>query len=170
MSDLSLYYNETINKYRNKYVFVMEANRDSLIVRDLLNNDLIKIAADEITPINNQKVGFVNTYFGCVSVERIATRSPKEGLHSKNIQITHTSSIGWFPFLFPKEFVMMLNNQYPTVENAIRISKERGILVAYSRINFINGNDVYRRDRKIGEVRNGKIFLFDKERKLKCSK
>lgn len=168
MSDLTLYYQNTINLVKGEYTYIfLEHGNNTLVGRNLRTGDVFKFKAGDIKKLNNVKLGFINTVLGALPINRIPSRSSKEGISP---EVTRCDRIigDWLPTSFPKEFISMLENEYPSLEKALRIAEYEGISVAFCKeyaVTNVGGViDVF--GNFVGTVVNGKIkFLNELKRK-----
>lgn len=130
MSDLNLYYRDTVNKYRNKLVKILGSTKDRLLARTLdEDEEELLIPPSSLTVLNNIKLGYVNTPVGAIYMERSPVRCPKEGLCEDNvISIPYKGDI---ITKYTKEFKRMLNNDYPSFLEASELAEKTKKIVAY---------------------------------------
>lgn len=132
MSDLTLYYQSTINLVKGEYTYIFLELRDNTLVgKSLRTGESFKFKAEDIKKLNNVKLGFINTVLGAFAITRMPTRSSKEGISTDTVRCDMAVSNEWLPMAFPKEFINMLENKYPSIEEATRIAKDEGITVAF---------------------------------------
>lgn len=164
MSDLTLYYQSTINLVKGEYTYIFLELRDNTLVgKSLRTGESFKFKAEDIKKLNNVKLGFINTVLGAFAITRIPTRSSKEGISMDTVRCDRSVSNEWLPMAFPKEFINMLENKYPSLEEALRIAEYEGITVAFCKEYAVNNDeaiiDTY--GQVVGLVVNGKISLFN---------
>lgn len=169
MSDLTLYYQSTINLVKGEYTYIFLELRDNTLVgKSLRTGESFKFKAEDIKKLNNVKLGFINTVLGAFAVTRIPARSSKEGISMDTVRCDRSVSNEWLPMAFPKEFINMLENKYPSLEEALRIAEYEGITVAFCREYYVNsaGGVVDIFGNNVGIAVNGKIkFLNELKRK-----
>lgn len=131
MRDLSLYYNGTINYADGKLCKIIGHTEKGMICRPVKGGK--SFVTKDLKPFNNVVTGFVNTPTGCVSCFRKPTRTAKEGINTESMVI----GIGIAPWdNYPEEFMDMINNKYPSKEEAVEIAKRDGINVAISKFKY----------------------------------
>ena len=131
MRDLSLYYNGTINYADGKLCKIIGYTEKGMICRPV--NGGKSFVTKDLKPFNNVVTGFVNTPTGCVSCFRKPTRTAKEGINTESMDI----GMGIAPWdNYPEEFMDMINNKYPSKEEAVEIAKRDGINVAISKFKY----------------------------------
>lgn len=131
MRDLSLYYNGTINYADGKLCKIIGHTEKGMICRPV--NGGKSFVTKDLKPFNNVVTGFVNTPTGCVSCFRKPTRTAKEGINTESMDI----GMGIAPWdNYPEEFMDMINNKYPSKEEAVEIAKRDGINVAISKFKY----------------------------------
>ena len=131
MRDLSLYYNGTINYADGKLCKIIGHTEKGMICRPV--NGGKSFVTKDLKPFNNVVTGFVNTPTGCVSCFRKPTRTAKEGINTESMDI----EMGIAPWdNYPEEFMEMINNKYPSKEEAVEIAKRDGINVAISKFKY----------------------------------
>lgn len=131
MRDLSLYYNGTINYADGKLCKIIGHTEKGMICRPV--NGGKSFVTKDLKPFNNMVTGFVNTPTGCVSCFRKPTRTAKEGINTESMDI----GMGIAPWdNYPEEFMDMINNKYPSKEEAVEIAKRDGINVAISKFKY----------------------------------
>ena len=140
MSDLNLYYSQTVNKVKGEYCYIMGENsgRGQLLCRPLKGGRVFLASKDDVENLNNKVIGLVNTPRGMINVFRRPVRCAKEGVSSNNID----GRMGGFPWeSYPYEFCDMLDGIYPTVEEARRMTSEIGNHVAISPTEYVSAID-----------------------------
>lgn len=131
MRDLSLYYNGTINYADGKLCKIIGHTEKGMICRPV--NGGKSFVTKDLKPFNNVVTGLVNTPTGCVSCFRKPTRTAKEGINTESMDI----GMGIAPWdNYPEEFMDMINNKYPSKEEAVEIAKRDGINVAISKFKY----------------------------------
>ena len=131
MRDLSLYYNGTINYADGKLCKIIGHTEKGMICRPV--NGGKSFVTKDLKPFNNVVTGLVNTPTGCVSCFRQPTRTAKEGINAESMDI----GTGIAPCdNYPEEFMDMINNKYPSKEEAVEIAKRDGINVAISKFKY----------------------------------
>ena len=130
MRDLSLYYNGTVNYADGKICRIIGSNNKGMICSPLEGGKAF--ITTDLKPINDIVTGFINTPIGCIRCFRKPTRTAKEGINTESIEAG--SIIPWESY--PNEFMDMLNNIYPSEEEAIKIAKEEHINVAVSKFKY----------------------------------
>ena len=131
MRDLSLYYNGTINYADGKLCKIIGHTEKGMICRPV--NGGKSFVTKDLKPFNNVVTGLVNTPTGCVSCFRKPTRTAKEGINTESMDI----GMGIAPWdNYPEEFMDMINDKYPSKEEAIEIAKRDGINVAISKFKY----------------------------------
>ena len=169
MSDLTLYYKETINLVKDEYTYIFLEQRDKTLVgRSLRTGETFKFKAEDMKKLNNVTLGFVNTVLGAFPTTRVPARTAKEGISRDSISCGSTGIPAWLPTAFPKEFIAMLENKYPTLEKAVRIAENEKITVAFCNASAVNANgevfDVL--SRTVGTVKGNSIqFINELKRK-----
>lgn len=130
INDLKLYYYGTVNYADGKICRIIGANNKGMICSPLEGGKAF--ITKDLKPINDIVTGFVNTPVGCIKCFRKPTRTAKEGINTESIETG--STIPWDSY--PNEFMDMLNNIYPSEEEAIKIAKEEHINVAVSKFKY----------------------------------
>ena len=130
INDLKLYYYGTVNYADGKICRIIGANNKGMICSPLEVGKAF--ITTDLKPINDIVTGFVNTPVGCIKCFRKPTRTAKEGINTESIETG--SIIPWDSY--PSEFMDMLNNIYPSEEEAIKIAKEEHINVAVSKFKY----------------------------------
>lgn len=130
MNDLKLYYYGTVNYADGKICRIIGSNNKGMICSPLDGGKAF--ITTDLKPINDIVTGFVNTPVGCIKCFRKPTRTAKEGINTESIETG--SIIPWDSY--PSEFMDMLNNIYPSEEEAIKIAKEEHINVAVSKFKY----------------------------------
>lgn len=131
MRDLSLYYNGTINYADGKLCKIIGHTEKGMICRPV--NGGKSFVTKDLKPFNNVVTGLVNTPTGCVSCFRKPARTAKEGINTESTDI----GMGIAPWdNYPEEFMDMINNKYPSKEEAVEIAKRDGINVAISKFKY----------------------------------
>ena len=130
MNDLKLYYYGTVNYADGKICRIIGSNNKGMICSPLEGGKAF--ITKDLKPINDIVTGFVNTPVGCIKCFRKPTRTAKEGINTESIETG--STIPWDSY--PNEFMDMLNNIYPSEEEAIKIAKEEHINVAVSKFKY----------------------------------
>ena len=131
MNDLKLYYNGTINYADGKLCKIIGHTEKGMICRPV--NGGKSFVTKDLKPFNNVVTGLVNTPTGCVSCFRKPTRTAKEGINIESMDI----GMGIAPWdNYPEEFMDMINNKYPSKEEAVEIAKRDGINVAISKFKY----------------------------------
>ena len=131
MRDLSLYYNGTINYADGKLCKIIGHTEKGMICRPV--NGGKSFVTKDLKPFNNVVTGLVNTPTGCVSCFRKPTRTAKEGINTESMDI----GMGIAPWdNYPEEFMDMINDKYPSKEEAVEIAKRDGINVAISKFKY----------------------------------
>lgn len=164
MSDLTLYYQSTINLVKGEYTYIYLEQRDTTLVgKSLRTGESFKFKAEDIKKLNNVKLGFINTVLGAFAINRVPSRSSKEGISQETIRCDRSVTGEWLPMAFPKEFIAMLDNKYPSLVEALHIAKCEGITVAFCKEYAVNndGAIINTYGQVVGLVVNGKISLFN---------
>ena len=127
--DLALYYANTVNIAKGKVCKISHSTEGGMICRPI--NGGKAFVTKEITPLNDVITGLINTPVGVVKCFRKPTRTAKEGINCESIQVEFGVVNPWDDY--PVEFLEMLDNKYPSKEEAIQIAKENKITVAISK-------------------------------------
>lgn len=169
MSDLTLYYKDTINIVKGEYTYILLEQRNyTLVGRSLRTGGTFKFKAEDIKKLNNVKLGFVNTVLGAFPTTRVPARTAKEGISRDSIVCGGVGLPDWLPTLFPKDFIEMLENKYPTLEEAVSIAENERITVAFCKEYAVNEHgellDVF--NRTVGRVKGNSLqFINELKRK-----
>ena len=162
LEDLKVILLDSIIRYKNSPVTIHAINESAkgfmLTIRSLYDmQDSIKVSLNSrflnFLPV---KLGYCNTPFGAVLIQRKPARAYKQGLHGNNIFISgrdgernylHADGI------YNKYVADCIEGIYPSFEEAVDLVREYKVSVAYARTVCItaNGELIYRGSR-IGSV------------------
>lgn len=127
MIDFSLYYSETIAIADGKLCYISSRSnkRKGMICRPLEGGE--NFVTTNLKPLNGVKIGYINTPHGAVLIDRIPSRSPKDGLSIHNTN----STIDFRDYL--KEIFNSITDNYPSFEEAKKEANKYNIRVAYNK-------------------------------------
>ena len=142
MSDLNLYFRNTINMHKGELIRIMCEEKGLLLSHYLDNGEIILVNPEELTILNNVHLGWVNTPDGAKYIERYPLRSAKEGISIETLFIKPSLEGAFLPLMFPKNFSDMFFNRYPTRDEALEQAFINGHTVAYSKTRAFNRHGV----------------------------
>lgn len=133
MSDLNLYYRNTVNLLDDRLVRVLHEVDGQLLCEFIGTTETELVDPERLTILNNVQLGWMNTPIGAFYLERAPVRCPKEGLSLDNMIIEPDWDERFPALSFPEEFKKMFFNIYPRKEDAYKEATEKGIIVAFDR-------------------------------------
>ena len=143
MSDLNLYFRNTINMYKGELIRIMHEEEEGLLLSHYLGKDeMLLVNPKELTILNNVHLGWVNTPDGAKYIERYPLRSAKEGISIENLFIKPSFEGAFLPLMFPESFSDMFFNRYPTKDEALEQAFIKGHTVAYSKTRAFNRHGI----------------------------